>query len=214
ILTGRAPIAQPPGSETSARPKRASSGPSTRIEARMVLTSSYGAKYSRIALASTSMRMRSSMVPVPAYRAVHSMVVVTSCRCGTLPIVTGPSANSAPARMGSVAFLAPEMRTSPSSAMPPVICSLSTAGGALPRARRPLLRRIGCDARRMDLASHALAKRPIDQLVARQGPQTLEVRADQPRREVRIVVRAHLDLRLRHRRLNQFCDLLWSHSGS
>ena len=40
MLTGRAPIAQPPGSETSAWPKRATSGPSTRIEARMVLTSS------------------------------------------------------------------------------------------------------------------------------------------------------------------------------
>ena len=38
--TGREPIAQPPGSDTSAAPWRASSGPSTRIEARMVLTSS------------------------------------------------------------------------------------------------------------------------------------------------------------------------------
>ncbi len=38
--TGREPIAQPPGSETSAAPCRASSGPSTRIDARMVLTSS------------------------------------------------------------------------------------------------------------------------------------------------------------------------------
>ena len=41
--TGREPIAQPPGSETQASPKRASSGPSTRIEARMVFTISYGA---------------------------------------------------------------------------------------------------------------------------------------------------------------------------
>ena len=93
----------------------------------MVLTRSYGAKYSRIVLASTSMRMRSSIVTVTPMRPSSSMVVVTSCRCGTLPIVTGPSASSAPARIGSVAFLAPEIRTSPSSAMPPVICSLSTA---------------------------------------------------------------------------------------
>ena len=37
------PIAQPPGSDTSASPQRASNGPSTRIDARIVLTSSYGA---------------------------------------------------------------------------------------------------------------------------------------------------------------------------
>ncbi len=38
--TGRSPIAQPPGSDTRASPPRATSGPSTRIEARIVLTSS------------------------------------------------------------------------------------------------------------------------------------------------------------------------------
>ena len=48
MFTGRAPMAQPPGSDTSALPKRASSGPSTRIDARMVFTSSYGAKHSRV----------------------------------------------------------------------------------------------------------------------------------------------------------------------
>ena len=39
-LTGREPMAQPPGSETSACPNRATSGPNTRMEARMVFTSS------------------------------------------------------------------------------------------------------------------------------------------------------------------------------
>ena len=38
--TGREPIAQPPGSDTRAMPKRAKSGPSTRMEARIVLTRS------------------------------------------------------------------------------------------------------------------------------------------------------------------------------
>ena len=37
---GRAPIAHPPGSDTRALPKRATSGPSTRTLARIVLTSS------------------------------------------------------------------------------------------------------------------------------------------------------------------------------
>ena len=39
MLTGRAPIAQPPGKDTSAAPKRANNGPSTKIDARMVFTS-------------------------------------------------------------------------------------------------------------------------------------------------------------------------------
>ena len=38
--TGRVPIAQPPGSETRASRTRASSGPSTRIEARILRTMS------------------------------------------------------------------------------------------------------------------------------------------------------------------------------
>src|SRR6056297_1329809 len=38
-------MAQPPGSETRALPKRPSSGPSTSTEARMVLTRSYGASW-------------------------------------------------------------------------------------------------------------------------------------------------------------------------
>ena len=38
--TGRAPMAQPPGSETMAWPSRASIGPSTRIEARILRTMS------------------------------------------------------------------------------------------------------------------------------------------------------------------------------
>ena len=38
--TGRSPMAQPPGSDTRASPKRAVSGPSARMEARIVFTSS------------------------------------------------------------------------------------------------------------------------------------------------------------------------------
>ena len=76
--------------------------------------------------ASISMRIFSSMVTETPMRPNNSIMVVTSCRCGTLRMVTGPSASSAPATIGSVAFFAPEMRTSPSRGMPPLICSLST----------------------------------------------------------------------------------------
>src|SRR5256884_8469130 len=41
---GRTPMAQPPGSATRAVPWRATRGPRTRTEARMVETSSYGAR--------------------------------------------------------------------------------------------------------------------------------------------------------------------------
>ena len=65
------------------------------------------------------MRIFSSMVTDTPMRPSSSIMVVTSCRCGTFEIVTGPSASKQPASIGSVAFLAPEMRISPSSAMPP-----------------------------------------------------------------------------------------------
>src|SRR5271154_4286142 len=72
------------------------------------------------------MRIFSSMVTETPMRPSSSIMVVTSCKCGTFDTVTGPSASRQPARIGSVAFLAPEMRISPSRAMPPLICSLST----------------------------------------------------------------------------------------
>ena len=40
VSTGRAPIAHPPGKETTACPSRASIGPRTRIEARIFRTMS------------------------------------------------------------------------------------------------------------------------------------------------------------------------------
>ena len=45
MSSGREPIASPPGSATRARPVRASSGPSTQIEPRILRTSSYGASW-------------------------------------------------------------------------------------------------------------------------------------------------------------------------
>ena len=46
MSSGREPIASPPGSATLARPVRASSGPSTQIDPRILRTSSYGASCS------------------------------------------------------------------------------------------------------------------------------------------------------------------------
>src|SRR4051812_8501087 len=186
MFTGRAPMAQPPGNETSALPKRARSGPSTRIEARIVRTSSYGATCSRIVPASTSTRILSSIVTLTPMRPSSSIMVVTSCKCGTLPTDTVPCASSVAARIGSAAFFAPEMRTSPSSGTPPWICSLSTGVRFLWRQH---LHRQG-----VDLAAHARAQRAVDQLMALQGALALELRGDDHRFEMRVVRRADAHL--------------------
>ncbi|CFN70142.1 Uncharacterised protein [Bordetella pertussis] len=161
--TGRWPIAQPPGRLTRAWPKRASSGPSTRIEARMVLTSSYGA--SRL---STWSACRVT-VPSPARSARTPMrpsrrsVVEVSFSCGTLPSTSGSAVSRLAHRMGRAAFLAPETVTSPRRGEPPVMRSLSisflpwrtrrgsacasTAHGSPPSCDRPARRRPAGGAR-------------------------------------------------------------------
>ena len=123
-------MAQPPGRETTASPKRASMGPRTRIDARIDLTSSYGANSSRIVAQSTSMFMRSSTTSSTPMRPSSSMVVVMSCRWGMFPTLTGPSASRVAARIGNAAFFAPEMRISPSSGTPPLMMSLSIRPGS------------------------------------------------------------------------------------
>src|SRR6516162_10088 len=159
------------------------------MDARMVFTNSYGAKHSRTVEGSTSMRMRSSMVTVAPILPSSSTVVVTSRRCGTFATTTGSCASSAPARIGRVAFLAPEMRTSPSRATPPWICSLSTS--ALPG----LFGSEGLDRQGVDLAAHALAERAVHELMAREAAQLRELARDDARAEVGAIVRFHVYLR-------------------
>src|SRR6201996_2073770 len=132
--TGREPIAQPPGSDTVASPKRASSGPSTMMLARIVLTRSYGASGVLSPLASTttsSTRPPSVSAPqltsTPMLR-ISLSTVATSCSRGTLCSVTGPGTSSAAHSSGSAAFLAPEIVTSPWRRRPPRIRSLSMVG--------------------------------------------------------------------------------------
>src|ERR1700733_15096076 len=101
------------------------------------------------------------MVTLTPMRPSSSMVVVTSFRCGTLQIVTGSDASRPAARIGNVAFFAPEMRTSPSSGTPPVICNLSIGPCC------PLIRSEDFNRQRVDFATHEVTERGIDQLVAR-----------------------------------------------
>src|SRR5258707_6877799 len=155
------------------------------MEARMVFTRSYGAKHSRTVEASTSMRMRSSIVTVAPILPSSSTVVVTSFRCGTFAITTGSSASSAAARIGSVAFLAPEMRTSPSRGTPPWICSLSML------ILRGLFRRQCLDRQGVYLATHELPERAVHKLLAGHALQLRELPRDDVRCKMGVLIRLY-----------------------
>src|SRR5688572_10465248 len=103
-------------------------------------------------------------------------MVRTSISRGTLSSSSGSSVSSAAHRIGSAAFFAPEMRTSPASGRPPVISSLSTRGSLL-RRERP--HRQG-----VDLLAHALAERRVHQLVALHAALSRESRGHHQRLEV------------------------------
>src|ERR1700691_6215899 len=139
--------------------------------------------------ASTSMRIFSSMVSDTPMRPRSSIMVVTSCRCGTFETVTGPSANRHPARIGRVAFFAPEMRISPSSGIPPWICSLSTSGTArLTRRLAPvLIRRVHLQGERVDFIAHQGSEGLVHELMPLHGAQTRETSSDHHRLEMHVV---------------------------
>src|SRR5688500_18492208 len=82
-----------------------------------------------------------------------------SCSCGTLSSARTSAVSSDAQRIGS----APAASTSPRSALPPVIFSLSmaSAAGAMPFFRRQRLHRQG-----VDFGLHPVAEGGIDQLVA------------------------------------------------
>src|SRR5487761_203382 len=134
------------------------------------------------------MRIRSSTVTVAPMPPRSSTVVVTSLRWGTLPTITGPSASRAPARMGSVAFLAPEMRTSPSRGEPPWICSLSMSHPPGFGWGQRL------DREGVDLAAHAFAKGLVDQLMTRDAALAGELLGHDARLEMSVIVRLHPNL--------------------
>jgi hypothetical protein len=125
---GRTPIAQPPGRDTRTEPESASRGPSTSTEARIVLTSSYGASAEPICFVSIVAVVPSDSTREPmCWRSLPS--VRMSATLGRLVSRTGSSVSSAAARQGRAAFFAPEMVTSPESRTGPSITNLSTACG-------------------------------------------------------------------------------------
>src|SRR5690606_9522008 len=157
---------------------------------------------------SPSTRWRSASVTFTPMPPSSWIIVVTSCRCGTLPTDTGSSASRVAARMGKAAFFAPEMRTSPSRRLPPVICSLSIASAAAfgRRQRRQL--------QGVDFPAHALTQGAIHHLVALQRPLALERGADHRGLEMHIVFGAHRYHGVGQAGADQRLDLDWSHGGT
>src|SRR5688572_23112947 len=115
----RRPMTSPPGGGTVAVPNRASSGPASRMDARIWLQSSSSSSVVVRPDASTRTSLgpvQSASAPVPR---MSASIVSTSRIRGTFPSSTGSPASSVAARIGSAAFLFPAACTLPESECPP-----------------------------------------------------------------------------------------------
>src|SRR5690606_6223733 len=110
-------------------------------------------------------------------------MVEMSLRCGRLESCSGPAVSRLAQRMGSAAFLAPEMATSPASGVPPLMISLSTS--AAPVFRGPFLGREGLHRQRVQFAAVEMRlQHRIDALLALHAVLAGEFGADDGRPEV------------------------------
>src|SRR4029077_5943623 len=117
----RRPITSPPGGGTLARPRRASSGPASRNEARICRARSGSNSCEETPAA----WMRTSFAPVPSTSApsaeISAIMVSTSRIRGTFESTTGSLVNRHAASTGSAPFLFPAARTRPPRGCPPSI---------------------------------------------------------------------------------------------
>src|SRR5690606_4047876 len=98
--------------------------------------------------------------------------VRVSLSAGTLSRVTASGVSRLAHRAGSAAFLAPDTDSSPASACPPWMRSLSI------RLRLVFVGRQGAHGQCVDLGVHAVAQRGIDELVPGDAAFAFEGRAD------------------------------------
>ena len=131
----RRPITSPPGGAMAAWPKRASSGPASRNEARISSASSCSTSISRAAAAhsATSLAPR-QLTATPSARRMSSIASTSRMR-GTLRTTTSSSVRRDDARIGSAPFLLPAGTIVPESGTPPSMTNFSMSCGA--RRRRP-----------------------------------------------------------------------------
>src|SRR5690606_16811736 len=126
-------------------------GPSTRIEARIVLTSSYGASRLVSSEASSSTRWLEPLRYLTPRRCSRRRLVAMSRRTGTFSNVSVSAVRRLAHRIGRAAFFAPEMETSPCSRLPPRMSSLSIRFGLIFGGCE------GAHRQRVDLGLHAVA---------------------------------------------------------
>ena len=103
----RRPITSPPGGGISARPKRASSGPASRNEARMRLESSSSTSVWSTSSARRATTFSSRHSTFTPSRISSSSMASTSRMRGTLRSTTSSLVSSEAASAGSAAFLLP-----------------------------------------------------------------------------------------------------------
>jgi hypothetical protein len=126
--TGRVPMAQPPGIETRASPRRATRGAMTQKLARMVETSSYGAVVSMMVRADRRMvwpvsvfwpgRLPAMVWSTPKLLRMRRRDEMSASR-GTLTSSSVSSVRRLAIISGRAAFLAPEIGIEPLRGAPP-----------------------------------------------------------------------------------------------
>src|SRR3954454_23579618 len=135
----RRPMTSPPGGGMAARPKRASSGPASRNEARMRSACSRSTVASRstpAAQMTTSLSSRHSAL-APRPRSTSSIASTSRMR-GTLRTTTSSEVSTEAARMGRAPFLFPAGTTVPESGTPPSMTNFSMGAAARLTAMSPL----------------------------------------------------------------------------
>src|SRR5438128_702156 len=134
-------------------------------------------------------------------------MVRTSCKRGTLVSVSGSGVSSAAHKIGSAAFFAPETRISPLSGALPSMTSLSMLVALGPLFGRQRLHRQG-----MDLITHAIAQRAIDELVLFNFGQPTEGSAHDDGLEM-LTVTDHFDVLASKPCLDRAFDVVRSDQG-
>ena len=138
----RRPMTSPPGGGIDAEPKRASSGPATRKEARMRSASSGSTSVSSIPSACSETVLSSIHSTVTPRSASSASIASVSRMRGTLAITTRSSVSKLAARSGRAAFLLPAGTMVPDSGTPPWMTSFSMVERAatVPAMSHPLSR--------------------------------------------------------------------------
>src|SRR5437773_5684225 len=137
VSTRRRPMTSPPGGGSVTRPKRASIGPASKVEARISLLRAGSSDFGSARLVSISTVFAPCHCTLAPTCCSNARSVSTSRMRGTLSIRHGPSARSVAARMGRAAFLLPAGRIVPERGRPPVT---RNDGGIGPRKLRGRLR--------------------------------------------------------------------------